>query len=96
MSKRYQPPYTITPTIIRLISDISEQLGRLAVLEDEKNLRLRRINRVRTIQGSLAIEGNRLSEEQVRIRKILSRRLPVTSINPWVLAVRSRPALQSQ
>lgn len=37
MSKRYQPPYTITPTIIRLISDISEQLGRLAVLEDEKN-----------------------------------------------------------
>lgn len=65
MSKDYQPPYTITPTVIRLISDISEQLGRLAVLEDEKNLRLRRINRIRTIQGSLAIEGNTLSEEQI-------------------------------
>lgn len=65
MSKIYQPPYTITPVIIRLISQISEQLGRLSVLEDEKNLRLRRINRIRTIQGSLAIEGNTLSEEQI-------------------------------
>lgn len=65
MTKSYQPPYTITPTIIRLISDISEQLGRLSVLEDEKNLRLRRINRIRTIQGSLAIEGNTLSEAQI-------------------------------
>lgn len=65
MSKRYQPPYTITPTIIRLISAISEQLGRLSVLEDEKSVRLRRINRIRTIQGSLAIEGNTLSAEQI-------------------------------
>jgi Fic family protein len=65
MAKSYQPPYTVTPAIIRLISGISEQLGRLSVLEDEKNLRLRRINRIRTIQGSLAIEGNTLSEEQI-------------------------------
>lgn len=65
MSKPYQPPYTITPTIIRLISNISEQLGRLSVLADENNLRLRRINRIRTIQGSLAIEGNTLSEAQI-------------------------------
>ncbi|RLA52225.1 MAG: cell filamentation protein Fic [Gammaproteobacteria bacterium] len=69
MPKTYQPPYTTTPAIIRLISDISEQLGRLAVLsgdvEDESSLRLRRINRIRTIQGSLAIEGNTLSEEQI-------------------------------
>lgn len=65
MTKSYQPPYTITPTIIRLISNISEQLGRLSVLADENNLRLRRINRIRTIQGSLAIEGNTLSEAQI-------------------------------
>lgn len=65
MSKRYHPPFTITPAIIRLISDVSEQLGRLSVLQDAKNLRLRRINRIRTIQGSLAIEGNTLSEEQI-------------------------------
>lgn len=65
MSKTYKPPYTITPTIVRLIADISEQLGRLSVLADEHNLRLRRLNRIRTIQGSLAIEGNTLSEEQI-------------------------------
>ena len=65
MTNTYQPPYTITPTIICLIAEISEQLGRLSVLEDEKNLRLRRINRIRTIQGSLAIEGNTLSEAQI-------------------------------
>jgi Fic family protein len=65
VSKSSQPPYTITATIIRLISEISERLGRLAVLEDDNNLRLRRINRIRTIQGSLAIEGNTLSEAQI-------------------------------
>jgi Fic family protein len=61
----YQPPCTITTKIIDLISKISEQLGRLAVLDDEKHLKLRRINRIRTIQGSLAIEGNTLSEDQI-------------------------------
>lgn len=61
----YQPPFTITPAIVRLISEISEQLGRLSVLDEAKNLRLRRINRIRSIQGSLAIEGNTLSEEQI-------------------------------
>ncbi len=65
MPKDYQPPFTITPAIIRLIADISEHLGRLSVLEEANNLRLRRINRIRTIQGSLAIEGNTLSEEQI-------------------------------
>ncbi len=65
MTKGYQPPYSLTPAIIRLISSISEQLGRLSILEDETNLRLRRINRIRTIQGSLAIEGNTLSEAQI-------------------------------
>lgn len=62
----YQPPFSITPAIIRQISNISEKLGYLAaVSEKQLDLRLRRINRIRTIQGSLAIEGNTLSEEQI-------------------------------
>ena len=62
----YQPPYTITPAIVKLVAQISELIGRLTVLTDNtKALRLRRINRIRTIQGSLAIEGNTLSEEQM-------------------------------
>jgi Fic family protein len=61
----YQPPYVITPVIIDLISRISESLGRLSAQHDMADLRLRRINRIKTIQGSLAIEGNTLSEDQV-------------------------------
>lgn len=62
----YQPPYTITPAIVNLVAQISEAVGRLTVLTDTaKALRLRRINRIRTIRGSLAIEGNTLSEAQM-------------------------------
>lgn len=63
---RYQPPYTITPAILNRVAEISEAVGRLTVLTDRaKALRLRRINRIRTIRGSLAIEGNTLSEAQI-------------------------------
>jgi Fic family protein len=62
----YGPPYTITSEILNHVAAISEAVGRLAVLSDQmKSLRLRRINRIRTIHGSLAIEGNTLSEAQV-------------------------------
>ncbi len=62
----YQPPYTITPEILNRVADISEAIGRLTVLtEHARALRLRRINRIRTIHGSLAIEGNTLSEAQI-------------------------------
>ncbi|MCK4503858.1 MAG: hypothetical protein KAU22_12555 [Desulfuromonadales bacterium] len=62
----YQPPYNITPVILNLVAQISEAVGRLSVQTDnEKALRLRRINRIRAIQGSLAIEGNTLSTEQI-------------------------------
>jgi Fic family protein len=65
-SNSYQPPFTITPAILNLVAQISEAIGRLTVLADTaKTLRLRRINRIRTIHGSLAIEGNTLSEAQI-------------------------------
>lgn len=62
----YHPPYTITPEILNRVAAISEAIGRLTVLNDHaKALRLRRINRIRTVHGSLAIEGNTLSEAQI-------------------------------
>lgn len=62
----YQPPYTITIEILNRVAAISEAIGRLTVLTDQSRaLRLRRINRVRTIHSSLAIEGNTLSEAQI-------------------------------
>jgi len=64
--ENYQPPYTITPEILNWVAEISEAVGRMTVLTDQtRALRLRRINRIRTIQGSLAIEGNTLSEAQI-------------------------------
>lgn len=62
----YQPPYTITSSIVSLVADISERMGYLSALESEaRTLYLRRINRIRTIHGSLAIEGNTLSQGQI-------------------------------
>ncbi len=54
----YQPPFTITPDILNRVAAISETVGRLSVLTDQaKALRLRRINRIRTIHGSLGGSG---------------------------------------
>lgn len=58
----YKPPYKITPKIIDLVSKISEAVGSFYAQEE---LRLHRINRIKTIQGSLAIEGNTLSTDQI-------------------------------
>jgi len=62
----YQPPYTITSEILTRVAQISEAMGRLNVLTDRaRELRLRRITRIRTVRGSLAIEGGTLSEAQI-------------------------------
>ena len=62
----YRPPYTHTPAIIRRVAAIGEALGRLsAEWERGGDLRLRRANRIRSVHGSLAIEGNTLSEAQI-------------------------------
>jgi Fic family protein len=63
---RYQPPLTLTPAMLTLIAEISEQIGQLSAGESGKQTpQLRRGNRIRTIQASLAIENNTLSLEQV-------------------------------
>lgn len=77
---KYQPPYKINSKIIHLIAEISEALGRLTVLAQiQDELKLRKANRIRTIQGSLAIEGNTLSEEQ--ITKSVTQLKPMNSFN---------------
>ena len=59
------PPYSITPAIIRRVEEIGEAIGRAEAAGVAQDLRLRRVNRIRSIHGSLAIEGNRLSEDQI-------------------------------
>lgn len=62
----YKPPFHMTDKITFLIAEISEQVGRITVLQERTiSLHLRRENRIRTIHSSLAIEHNSLSLEQV-------------------------------
>jgi len=60
------PPYTITSKMLRLSSEISEMIAEIGAVN--MNLHapiLRKKNRVRSITGSLQIEGNTLGEEQI-------------------------------
>ena len=64
--KNNQPPFQITNKMIDAVAEISELTGRLAARDHlSGNPNLRRTNRIRTIHGSLAIEQNTLSLEQV-------------------------------
>ena len=60
-----KPPYRITPDMLSRIEQIGEAIGRAEAAGVSQDLRLRRINRIRRIHGSLAIEGNTLSEEEI-------------------------------
>jgi len=62
----YQPPYTLSDEAVSRIAEIAAALERYRiVMEGPDGVRLRKINHIRTIRGTTAIEGNTLSEEQV-------------------------------
>lgn len=62
----YIPPFTITDEITSLIADIAEKVGHLTATADHLPApHLRKENRIKTIQSSLAIENNSLSVDQV-------------------------------
>lgn len=66
MSSTYNPPHTLTPRVLALVAEVGEALGRLAGRTGvPAPPGLRRGNRLRTIQASLAIENNSLTLEQV-------------------------------
>jgi Fic family protein len=62
----YAPPLTLTPALLNRVAATAEALGRWSARQDAlPSPRLRRENRIHTIQASLAIEQNSLSIEQV-------------------------------
>lgn len=64
--RNQKPPFEITNQIIDYVAEIAELVGRLTSSPLlSTNPTLRRANRIRTIHGSLAIEQNTLSLEQV-------------------------------
>ena len=61
-----KPPYDITPSVLKLISAISEKIGEVnARYLSKQSPQLRKQNRIKTIQSSLQIEGNTLTTEQI-------------------------------
>lgn len=61
-----KPPFTLNSKMLQLCTEIARTLGRLEGLHVAKpEPKLRKSNRVRTIQASLAIEGNTLALDQV-------------------------------
>lgn len=62
----YQPPFSLNHAMLSKVADIAELLGQWKQASREGLIpQLRRGNRIRTIQASLAIEQNTLSIEQV-------------------------------
>ena len=65
--ENYEPPFTITNSILAHVASISEKLGRITLLSDmETKPHLRKNNRIKSIHSSLKIEANSLSLNQVR------------------------------
>lgn len=62
----YKPPFTLSEKTLNLVAEIMEIVTKLTMIEVEGiNPELRRNNRIKTIQASLAIENNSLSLDQV-------------------------------
>jgi len=58
--------FNATSDVIHRLTDIAKRIGQLEGINYQRpTLKLRRENRIRTIQASLAIEGNSLTHDQV-------------------------------
>lgn len=80
-----RPPCTITPKILNLVSSISTLLGRYEGLQSPPpEPKLRKQNRIKTIKGSLQIEGNTLTEEQITAilenKRVLGSKLEIQEV----------------
>jgi Fic family protein len=62
----YKPPYTITSKMLSYVARISEELTKIEYTPDlGMTPKLRKKNRVKTLVGTLEIEGNHLGEEKI-------------------------------
>lgn len=91
----YQPPYTITPTILNQVIKVGELIGRWAAQAEQSSPLLRKENRIRTIQASLAIEHNSLSTEQVTAimdgKRVLAPARDIQEVRNAILAYEKLP-----
>ncbi len=65
--ENYNPPFTITNSILSKVASISEKVGRVSLMSNmNAKPHLRKNNRIKSIHSSLKIEANSLSLNQVR------------------------------
>lgn len=98
------PPYEITPGILYLVESIGELLGSSVIKEFQGSQpKLRRKNRIRSIQASLEIEGNTLTLDQVTAviegKRVLGDPTEIQEVRNALLAYQSmkewKPSKQS-
>ncbi len=80
-----KPPFDITGEILDRIAKIERLIGQVDSFDQPRpQPHLRKSNRVRTVQGSLAIEGNTLSLDQVTAllegRKVIGRKNEIREV----------------
>ena len=80
-----RPPFSITAKMLDEISRIERLIGRIEGLDHPKpQPHLRKSSRVRTVQGSLAIEGNTLDLDQVTAllegKRVIGRREEILEV----------------
>ncbi|GDX07505.1 hypothetical protein BSPA111_37240 [Buttiauxella sp. A111] len=95
----YQPPFSITPGIINRVIEVGELLGRWAAHAEQASPMLRKENRIRTIQASLAIEHNSLSTGQVSAimdgKRVLAPAKDIQEVRNAILAYESMSSWRS-
>jgi Fic family protein len=92
----YRPPFTLTPELLTCCADIARLVGRVEALPNAvPQPKLRRRNRIRTVQATLAIEGAGLDEAGVTAvldgKRVLGHRTEIHEVKN-VLAAYERVA----
>lgn len=95
----YIPPFTITPGIVNKVVQIGELMGRWASQAEQASPLLRKENRIRTIQASLAIEHNSLTLDQVSAimegKRVLAPAKDIQEVRNAILAYENMPLWKS-
>ncbi len=94
-----RPPFSITPTVLGHVEELSRLIGRFEGLcAPSPQPSLRKENLIRTVQGSVAIEGNSLSIEQVTAvldgKRVLGSAKEIREVQNALAAYELAPRLQ--
>jgi len=96
--RAYRPPFTVTPELLTTCTEIARLVGRVEGLPSSvPQPKLRRRNRVRTVQATLAIEDAGLDEARVTAlidgKRVLGDRKEIREVQNAIAAYERVPEL---